>query len=50
MYYTMSSQPPKSAALAVGAKILENERAAEALAVDEAKEKAAKEAEAGRRA
>ena len=34
---------------AVRTKILENERAAEALAVDEAKEKAAKEAEAGRR-
>ena len=34
---------------AVRTKILENERAAEALAVDEAKEKAAKEAEAGQR-
>ena len=38
----MPSQPPNSAVLAVGTKILENERAAEALAVDEAKEKVAK--------
>ncbi len=35
---------------AVRTKILENERAADALALDEAKEKAAKEAEAGQRA